>query len=452
MRQPFLKPQTPTGSVNRDILSVSQLNRMAKRVLESEVGAIWLEGEISNYIRAASGHWYFSLKDDQAQVKCAMFKFKNRNTNFNPSEGDKVVVKGNISLYEARGDYQLIVNYMEPSGLGKLQQQLNLLIEKLDSEGLFAPERKRILPSMPNAIGVITSPTGAAIHDVLNVLKRRCPLVPVIIYPTQVQGKEATQQIITALNKAQKLDQCDVLLMTRGGGSLEDLWCFNDEQLAREIVNSKIPVVAAIGHEVDTSVTELVADLRAPTPSAAAELLVPEQQTLWQKVDLLSQALAGNLLYKIEQLQSQLNIAKLKLKDPEFQLLKAKNQIDSYKIKLNNQIIELLSSNKGQLQNLEQRLSAVNPKQKLVDQNHQLSLLKSRLNASIKSNVLRSQSQLKALAGELNALSPLATLERGYSVTRDKQTEKVITKVSQVKQGQELTILVSDGELSCKAN
>jgi exodeoxyribonuclease VII large subunit len=451
MRQPFLKPQTPSGTVNREILSVSQLNRLAKRALESEVGAVWLEGEISNYIRAASGHWYFSLKDNQAQIKCAMFKFKNRSTNFSPNEGDKVVVKGNISLYEARGDYQLIVDYMEPSGLGKLQQQLNVLIEKLAAEGLFAPERKRVLPVMPKAIGVITSPTGAAIHDVLNVLKRRCPLVPVIIYPSQVQGKEATQQIVAALHKAQKLNQCDVILMTRGGGSLEDLWCFNDEQLAREIVSSKIPVVAAIGHEIDNSITELVADLRAPTPSAAAELLVPEQQTLWQKIDLLSQSLSGSLLYKLEQLQSQLNIAKLKLRDPEFQLLKANNQLESLKLKLQKQISEVLLNNKTRLQNLEKKLNSVNPKQRLLNQHHHLSILKSRLKVSINSNVTNSQNKLKTLARELNALSPLATLERGYSVTRDNQTQKVITKVSQVKKGQELTILVSDGEVNCSA-
>ncbi len=448
MRQPFLKPQTPSGTVKRDILSVSQLNRMAKRVLETEVGAVWLEGEISNYIQAASGHWYFSLKDDQAQVKCAMFKFKNRGTNFNPSEGDKVVVKGNISLYEARGDYQLIVDYMEPSGLGKLQQQLNLLIEKLANEGLFTADKKRLLPSIPKAIGVITSPTGAAIHDVLNVLKRRCPMVPVIIYPTQVQGKEATRQIISALHKAQSHNHCDALLMTRGGGSLEDLWCFNDEQLAREIAGSKIPVVAAIGHEIDTSITELVADLRAPTPSAAAELLVPEQQTLWQKVDLLSQSLTGNLVYKIEQLQSRLNITKLKLRDPEFQLLKAKNQLELLKDKLKALVLESIVSKSNRLQNIEKRLNKGNPAQKLSQQKHQLTLLKSRLDSSIKSNIANHGSQLRSLVGELNALSPLATLERGYSVTRDTETEKVITKIAQVKQGQDLTVLFSDGKIS----
>jgi exodeoxyribonuclease VII large subunit len=451
MRQPFLKPQIPNRSIERQIITVSQLNQLAKKALEKEVGAVWIEGEISNFVRASSGHWYLSLKDQQAQIKCAMFKFKNRSTSFTPKDGDKVVVKGNVSLYEARGDYQMIIDYMEPSGLGKLQQQLNQLIEKLNAEGLFAPSKKRKLPVIPKAIGVITSATGAAIHDVLNVLKRRCPMVPVIIYPTPVQGKEATQQLIAALKKAQSLKQCDVLLMTRGGGSLEDLWCFNDEQLAREIANSNIPVVAAIGHEIDTSITELASDLRAPTPSAAAELLVPDQQTLWQKVDLLSQSLAAQSTFKIEQLQSRLNIAKLKLKDPEFQLLKAANRIEQLKSNLLQSILDKFSKQNEQLARLQKRLDKLNPKAKLMIQSHQVGLLEAKLNSSMKSIITQYQNRLQSSAGELNALSPLATLQRGYSVTKDQQSAKIISKVTQVKEEQKLTILLSDGEVDCNA-
>ncbi len=451
MRQPFLKPQKPTGQGSRNILSVSQLNRLAKRTLESEVGAQWLEGEISNFIRATSGHWYFSLKDEQAQIKCAMFKFKNRSVGFVPKEGEKVVVKGNISLYEARGDYQLIADYMEPSGLGKLQQQLNQLIEKLQQEGLFDSARKRQLPKIPKAIGVITSPTGAAIRDVLNVLQRRCPMVPVIIYPTQVQGKEATEQIINALQKAQALNQCDVLLMTRGGGSLEDLWCFNSERLAREIVSSTIPVVAAIGHEIDTSITELVADLRAPTPSAAAELLVPEQQVLFQQIDLISQNLLASILYHLELRQSRVDMARLKLKDPNYQILKASNRLDKLVQKLNRLTNQRVEQQASRLQGLAARLEKLSPTQRLLTQKHQLSVLKSKLLTSMNSILSNQQNELRSIVGELNALSPLATLQRGYSVTRDQKSEKVITKVDQVNPDQALTILLSDGELDCQA-
>jgi len=450
MKKPFLQPQNISQTPQREILTVSQLNSKAKSLLESQVGTIWLEGEISNFIQAASGHWYFTLKDNSAQIKCAIFKFKNRLLKISPKEGDKVVVKGKVSLYEARGDYQMIADYMEPTGLGDLQKKLNELISKLDSQGLFSADNKKPLPFLPKRIGVITSPTGAAIHDVLTVLERRCPMVPVIIYPTQVQGISAAKSIIKALSIAEGRNECDVLLMTRGGGSLEDLWCFNDENLAHAIAKCNIPIVAAIGHEVDVTITELVADLRAATPSAAAELLVPEQQVLWQKLDLLFQDLNNNTLYKINQQQNRLNIARLKLKDPEQTILQSQHQLEKMKHQLVNHFKASLQIKTNQLNHLAGQLKSLHPNELLIKNKYRLSELEQKLHNSIQKIIDSKSNQLAVSASHLNALSPLSTLGRGYSITRDKKTKAVISKISQVTKEQKISIIVSDGEFDCR--
>jgi exodeoxyribonuclease VII large subunit len=450
MRQPFLQPQKANTPVNREVLTVSELNRKAKSVIETELGSIWLQGEISNFIRAASGHWYFTLKDATAQIKCALFKFKNRAVQFSPKEGDQVVIKGKVSLYEARGDYQLIADYMEPAGAGQLQQQLNALIDKLSSQGLFAPENKQTLPYLPKRIGVITSPTGAAIHDVLTVLERRCPMVPVIIYPTQVQGAQAASSIINALDIAQQRNECDVLLMTRGGGSLEDLWCFNDEKLAHHIANCRIPLVAAIGHEVDVTITELVADLRAATPSAAAELMVPDQQALWQKLDGLCQQLSGSLLYKISELQNRLMLANAKIKDPENAILSANRQLDQLVHRLAATFEQQILIRQNQVDQLNNRLSAANPKESLLKNHFSLKQLQSRLKIAMENRLERCGNQLGLNANKLDTLSPLSTLSRGYAIARDTNSKQVITKVRQTHQNQSLNLMLSDGEVHCK--
>jgi len=449
MRKPFLQPQNTSANSERQILTVSQLNSLAKKLMESEFGTVWLEGEISNFIQAASGHWYFTLKDSGAQIKCAIFKFKNKLINLSPKEGDKVIIKGKVSLYEARGDYQMIADYMEPSGLGDLQQKLNALVKKLEAENLFSPENKKQLPFLPKAVGVITSPSGAAIHDVITVLQRRCPMIPIIIYPTQVQGKNAAANIITALKNAERRNECDVLLMTRGGGSLEDLWSFNDEKLAYKIFESNIPIVAAIGHEIDVTITELVADLRAATPSAAAELIAPEQQTLWQTLDLHSQSLNDLIQGKIHQLQTRLNIARLKLKDPEHSILQATHTLNTLSSKLLENFMNRLNLSKNQLNKLTQSLFDSHPKEKLVRNKHQLEVLKTKLENVVRHCIEEKSNQFAITATNLNALSPLSTLERGYSVTRDKKSKKVITKTTQVKKNQSISIMLSDGEIDC---
>ncbi len=450
MRKPFLQPQQTNRDSQRHVLTVSQLNRKAKGLMESEVGTIWLEGEISNFIQAASGHWYFTLKDNAAQIKCAIFKFKNRLISLSPKEGDKVIVKGKVSLYEARGDYQMIADYMEPAGLGNLQQKLNALIKKLQAENLFSEENKKQLPYLPKAIGVITSPTGAAIHDVITVLQRRCPMIPIIIYPTQVQGQTASSNIISALNTAQQRNECEVLLMTRGGGSLEDLWSFNDEKLAYEIAKCTIPIVAAIGHEVDVTITELVADLRAATPSAAAELIAPDQQSLWQKVDLCSQDLNNSINNKIYELQTRLNTARLKLKDPEHSIFQATHQLDKLKNRLGQSFTNIVDTKESQLFRLNTKLTHSHPKEILTRNKHQLELLNARLRNVIHSILQSKQNKTALVANNLNTLSPLSTLSRGYSIARDKKNLQVISKVTQTSKGQEISVMLSDGEINCE--
>jgi exodeoxyribonuclease VII large subunit len=448
MLKPFLQPQQQPPK--RVVLSVSELNLQSKRLLESNLGSVWLGGEISNFTRASSGHWYFSLKDNKAQISCAMFRFKTQNMTFAPNEGDKVVVKGKVSLYEARGNYQMIVDFMEPAGLGDLQQQLNLLMQKLQAQGLFALENKRQLPSFPQTIGVVTSPTGAAIHDVLTVLKRRCPMVSVIIYPTQVQGMQAAQSILHALNLAESRQECDALLITRGGGSLEDLWSFNDEAIAHKVRQMPMPTVAAIGHEVDTTITELVADLRAATPSAAAELLVPDRMSLQQQVDIYAQALAKALSQQIQQLQNRLNTARLMLSDPEQALAANQYKLDKLKQHLAYSKKQLIQQHQVKLDKLIQTLEKQNPQTRLNIQKQRLTDLKLKLANAWKNQHKNFTHQLHLNAKSLNNLSPLSTLTRGYSIVRDKNSGDVLTSVTQVRSKQDLTLVLKDGEVNAK--
>ena len=288
---------TSSPSTSRQILTVTKLNRLARTVLESEVGLIWLSAEISNFVSAASGHWYFTLKDNKAQVRAAMFKNTNRGVKQRPKEGDKVLVRASVGIYEARGDYQLVIEHMESDGEGALQQAYEALKAKLNAEGLFSIDRKRPMPEVINRIGVITSSTGAALHDVLSVLKRRSPQTEVIVYPSMVQGETAPNQLINALRTANQRNEVDALLLTRGGGSLEDLWCFNNENLAREIAESQLPLISAVGHEVDFTIADFVADLRAPTPSAAAEILSQDTNALSESLVQYKQRLTLSLIH-----------------------------------------------------------------------------------------------------------------------------------------------------------
>ncbi|OIV45744.1 exodeoxyribonuclease VII large subunit, partial [Sodalis sp. TME1] len=291
---------TPPTSL---IFTVSRLNKTVRELLEGEMGQVWLTGEISNFSQPASGHWYFTLKDDRAQVRCAMFRNTNRRTTFSPRNGQQVLVRATLTLYEPRGDYQLIAESMQPAGDGLLQQQFEQLKQQLSDEGLFSQQYKQPLPSPARRVGVITSASGAALHDILQVLKRRDPSLPVVVYPTAVQGQEAPAQIVRAIETANRRAECDVLIVGRGGGSLEDLASFNDERVARAIFASRLPVVSAVGHETDVTIADFVADLRAPTPSAAAELVSRNQLELLRQLQSQRQRLEMAMDYFLAQRQ-----------------------------------------------------------------------------------------------------------------------------------------------------
>lgn len=447
MIKPILEPQQ-TGET-RKIYSVSELAFKVRKQLEDAIGQIWITGEISNLALPASGHWYFTLKDNGAQLRCAIFKNRNRSARFTPEDGQQVLLRAKLSLYEPRGDIQLIGEYIEPAGEGALQIAFNRLKEKLQAEGLFAPELKRLIPKFPNKIGIITSPSGAAIRDVLTVLKRRMPQIPVIIYPSQVQGEKASKSLMEQLEIANEHNQCDVLLVTRGGGSLEDMWCFNDETLARKIRDSKIPVVSAVGHEVDTSISDWVADLRAPTPSAAAELLVPDQADLRQKLMQLERRLTGEFEHKLQVAQSKLDTLIARIAHP-------KQRLNHYKVELSSLNKSLFSAQKylvqaktAELKDLSTRLHGYNPKLQVAQAKSSLYQTNKSLTQSWK-YLLKQKQQLLALkAQKLNNISPLATLERGYTITED-ETGKAITSVKQAHKAQELTTRFVDGEVRSK--
>lgn len=387
------------------ILTVSQFNQLAHGLLKDFFPTIWVEGEISNFIRAGSKHWYFSLKDSSAQIRCVMFYSNQRTIKFQPENGMHIVVRGAASLYENRGDFQLIIDYLEELGFGALQRAFEQLKTKLQKEGLFDESRKKTLPILPQHIGVITSPTGAAIHDVLSVLKRRFPIATVTIYPTSVQGEEAAGQIVKAIQTANLKQECNVLLLCRGGGSIEDLWPFNEEIVARAIFNSAIPIISGVGHEVDFTIADFVADCRAPTPSAAAELAVPDQQKLIQQLHAYRQQLGQTIDKKIKQYQLRLNWLNIRVtqNNPKNRLQQQAQRLDQLVLILFNRFSKLFENKKQ---------------------------------------------QLLSLTRTLEAISPFTTLKRGYAVVYDKHGSIVQnSKSSQV--GEKIKIQLADGQLHC---
>ncbi|KFZ38133.1 exodeoxyribonuclease VII large subunit [Shewanella mangrovi] len=430
----------------QQIYSVSRLNGEVRHLLESQLGRIWLSGEISNLIQASSGHWYLTLKDNYSQVRCAMFRGKNQQVRFRPANGQQVLVRANISVYEPRGDYQLIIDSMQPAGDGLLAQQFEALKMKLAAEGLFSVEHKQPLPSHIRRIGVITSPTGAAVRDVLHVLKRRDASLEVVIYPTQVQGDAAIGQIANAIRLANQRDEVDVLLLTRGGGSLEDLWCFNSETVAREIFASQLPIVSAVGHEVDTSISDYVADVRAPTPSAGAELLSGDRQDKLVRLKQLNLRLRqGWAHYQLNTQQQLKNLDyRLQRQDPQRQLQLLTQRFDEQQLKLSNAMQHLLNRRSVTLQRLDGRLTAQHPKHQLNYSQQQLHHLEHKLKQLMQSQLAQAESRVKQAAHSLQSVSPLATLSRGYSISKDAE-DHVISAASQLRVGDEMKTLLKDG-------
>jgi exodeoxyribonuclease VII large subunit len=435
----------------RDIYSVSRLNREVRVLLERGFGSLWLEAEISNFSRPSSGHWYFSLKDATAQVRCAMFRQRNMLCTFTARDGQKVLVRARIGLYEPRGEYQLIVDHMEDAGLGALKRQFEELSAKLKQEGLFAAERKRPLPSLPRRIGIITSPTGAAIRDILHVLARRFPAVAVLIYPVPVQGAQAAAEIIAALEVSGRRAECDVLILARGGGSLEDLWAFNDERLARAIVASRIPVITGIGHEIDFTIADFAADVRAPTPSAAAELVVPDAEEWLNAFVGFGARLQRCMRRRLEEHRERLRwlTGRLGQVSPVARLGAQAQRLDELEQCLVRAMRRRLQEHRERLRWLTGRAAQVTPSTRLAQQRLRLQNLNQQLHRAGRHLLDSRREKLLPLIRTLNAISPLATLERGYAIVSI-QGGEILRDAAHVRPGTIIEARLAQGRVRAK--
>ena len=416
-------------------------------LLEQGLARLWVEGEISNLARPASGHLYFSLKDETAQIRCAWFRQRQRGPSHNIKNGDQMLALGRVSIYEARGDYQLIVEQLEEAGEGELRRRFEELKKKLAAEGLFEESEKQAIPRLPERIGGVTSPSGAAIQDIISVLKRRFPAIPVVIYPTAVQGEWAPAQITEALSTAVRRDECNVLIIARGGGSLEDLWSFNEEIVVRAIAACPIPTVSAIGHEVDFTIADLVADVRAPTPTAAAELVVPDQAE-WQRQLETKAARFASLgrRYLEDRFQSLDYLSRrLAQSSPATTVARQSDWLRNLQMVLAGVIRHDLTSRARNLETIRSRLLQRSPAIRVQQSIGKLGELQQRLNASGAGIVASRKQQLLLAARALDSVSPLATLERGYSIVSDAVTGKILTDVNAVKEGAKIRAQLARG-------
>lgn len=456
--------------VDRQILTVTQLNRLARQLLETHLSLLWIEGEISNLARPASGHCYFTLKDASAQIRCAMFKNRSHYLRITPQNGMKVLIRGRVSLYEGRGDYQLIVEHMEDAGLGALQRAYEALRDKLAQEGLFSDTRKRPLPLPARHIALVTSASGAALQDILAVFKRRWPGQPLTLIPALVQGNEAVDQLIRAIALANRANLFDVILLARGGGSLEDLWCFNSENLARAIAASALPIITGIGHETDTTIADFAADFRAPTPTAAAELLSPDINTWDQKSRTLAKRLIHHTQQKVLQAKQQLNFYQHRLSRCQPRLENHAQAVDHQAIQLNKLVALRLQSTKQRLHQLQSQLQRLHPVQQmtraevefnqlrgrlLIASPHrpitamqrQLAQTNERLFRAIDITLQRNGQSFAAQVKSLHNLSPLQTLHRGFSLAK-KPSGELLRDSRQVTIGERVLVRLANGELS----
>lgn len=435
---------SPSGSADVAVLTVEQLNARIKQALEGEIGTVWVQGEISNFKAHTSGHFYFSVKDAKSQISAVMFRGHNSRLKFKPSDGLEVIIRGRITVYEPRGSYQIMCEAMEPVGAGALQKAFEQLRDRLKTEGLFAPERKRPIPHFPRHVAIVTSPTGAAIRDILNVMNRRAKSVRVTLVPTLVQGADAAPQIVNALKAAARLPDVDVIIVGRGGGSMEDLWAFNDETLARTIVTMPVPVISAVGHEIDFTISDFVADLRAPTPSAAAELVARSSAELAHKITQLHRLLAVALDRQFKTVGHRLRGLEKRLIDPRKRLQDLTLRNDDLLTRLELAARNLLHKRRHRVELLAHKMGEPT---RLIDRKRQaltMSSLKLRkaMERALEKNKARSQ-KLMAL---LDSLSPLKVVERGYSiVTKDKA---VVKSSAQVKPGDEIEIRLAEGGLT----
>ena len=434
----------------RVTLTVSDLNREARTLLERGLARLWVEGEISNLARPASGHMYFTLKDASAQIRCAWFRQRQRRGQAREvGNGDQVQAYGRVSLYEPRGDYQLIVEQIEPAGEGELRRRFERLKKKLEAEGLFDESLKQDLPSLPRRIGVITSPSGAAVRDVLTVLKRRFPSIPVIIYPAAVQGEQAVPELTRALLAANRRRECDLLIIGRGGGSLEDLWAFNDESLARAIRASTLPVISAVGHEVDFSIADLVADVRAPTPSGAAELAVPDRAEWQRAVAITHQRLVNQMSRTLEDRSQALDwlSRRFAAASPASTVSRQRQKLDALSDALSATIRHDLIVRRRRLERASALLMRHTPERTLLDIQHRLERSGEHLRSAINRRIDALAARLNLAGRALNSVSPLATLDRGYAIVSDGRG-RIVTDAGVLKEGDSIVARLAKGEVT----
>ena len=449
--QPGLLIFTPmTSSEKRKIFTVARLNQEVQQLLERGFGTVWLQAELSNFSQPASGHWYFSLKDSQAQIRCAMFRGRNRYLQFSPEAGDEVLVRGKLGLYAARGDFQLIVEHMEPAGAGKLQAEFERLRRQLQTDGWFDPESKQAVPTRPGRIGVVTSATGAAVQDVLTVLKRRYPVANVVLYPTQVQGSAAAASVARAIERANERAETDVLLLVRGGGSLEDLWSFNELVVATAIRNSDLPIVSGVGHEVDVTIADLVADYRAPTPSAAAETVTPDMEQLLGGLYELENQLRrqwGRVRDAANQRLEQW-CARLNNRHPQRLIEQQQQRVDELERRLTRLETQSLTEKHRRIQNLRARLQSNSPKQQLETGRSSLAQQIWRLHNTWQSRHQDASNRLAMAGRALHAVSPLATLDRGYAIVE--HDEQVVREASELSPGDAISARLGKGSIQAE--
>lgn len=444
----MLKDPFQRLNLDREVLTVSQLNGRARLLLEDVFAQVWVEGEISNLAKPASGHVYFTLKDSGAQVRCALFRQSAARVRQALRDGLAVRVRGKVSLFEGRGDYQLILDSVEPAGDGALRLAFEALKEKLGAEGLFDAASKRALPAHPQRIGIVSSPTGAVIRDIISVFRRRAPHVALTLIPTAVQGREATQQIVRALQLADRAG-FDALILARGGGSLEDLWCFNEEAVARAVAACVTPIVSAVGHETDVSIADFVADVRAPTPSAAAELLAPSSADLQQRLVSLRQRLLLRMRDRLLRERTQLDNLTRRLRHPRERLQQQAQRVDDLENRLLRSMDRRICAGQERLARLDTRLAAQHPGRTLTLLRQRLDHLASRLPRAMQEQLRGRRQQLQGLAQTLNVVSPLATLSRGYSILLDERGH-AIRSASQTHPGQRLKARLGEGKLQVR--
>jgi exodeoxyribonuclease VII large subunit len=444
-------PDAPTGTPPREVFSISRLNREARMLLERGLGSVWLEGEMSNLSRPGSGHWYFSLKDESAQVRCAMFRQRNLLVRFPVRDGSHVLARGRVGLYEPRGEFQVVIEHLEEAGEGLLRRRFEELKQKLNAEGLFDVAHKRPLPELPRRVGVVTSPTGAAIRDILHVLQRRFPAVPVLVYPVAVQGEAAPGEISQALRLAARRRDCDVLILARGGGSLEDLWAFNDEAVARAMFDCPIPIVSGVGHEVDVTIADFVADERAPTPSGAAERVVPDRAEWLRNLSATARHLVQAIRRRLQDQRTALRSREQRLAraHPGIILRQHAQRLDELEGRLRLAGRARLERAGTRLATARSLLLRASPVLRVAALRVRLESSRRALASEARRQVTESRRRFELAARTLHAVSPLATLDRGYAILTD-ETGRVLQDATRVRPGHRISARLARGSLDAE--